>query len=532
LSVDSAKPVAASQSDTGTRRRLPPHALPVLGVTAGMTGIYCLVSLTLQHTLVTSSYDMVIFDQAVRSYAHLEPGISIIKGDHNGFGPNFSVLGDHFSPIIAILAPFYWVDNGPQTLLVAQAVLFALAVPPLWVYTRRAFGGERSGRTAVAAAYCVSVAYALSWPLAQAAIFDFHEVAFAPVLTAVAFERLQAGRWRTALIALGLLLLVKEDMGLFVAGIGLFLVVQDLLMGQATVPRQRLLGLILVVAGIIAALVSVYVLIPAFGGRSNYYWGYGELGSNASQAAGHIVAHPIDTLHILVTPGVKVDTYLWLLAPFLFLSLLSPAVLPVVPLLLERMLNVRFPAWWGLIGQYSAYLVVALVVAAVDGAVRLNRWTRRARQQQNGGAVPPRVALSCVAAMAVIAVALVPYIPLGRLFTPQFYHRTPQQAAAVEAAAAVPSGVTVEAVSNVGPQLTSRDTVLLWDGDGASPLYPPWVVASVRWRVWSFSSIAEQVQRVRLLERHGYRVVFERDGYLVLRAPGVTSSVSGQGGSK
>jgi hypothetical protein len=134
--------------------------------------------------------------------------------------------------------------------------------------------------------------------------------------------------------------------------------------------------------------------------------------------------------------------------------------------------------------------------------------------------------------MAVIAVALVPYIPLGRLFTPQFYHRTPQQAAAAEAAAAVPSGVTVEAVSNVGPQLTSRDTVLLWDGDGASPLYPPWVVASVRWRVWSFSSIAEQVQRVRLLERHGYRVVFERDGYLVLRAPGVTSSVSGQGGSK
>lgn len=111
--MDSAKPAAASQSDTGTHRRLPPHALPVLGA-----------------------------------------GISIIKGDHNGFGPNFSVLGDHFSPIIAILAPFYWIYNGPQTLM------FALAVPPLRVHTRRAFGGERSGRTAVAAAYCVSAAYA------------------------------------------------------------------------------------------------------------------------------------------------------------------------------------------------------------------------------------------------------------------------------------------------------------------------------------------------------------------------------------
>ena len=105
----------------------------------------------------------------------------------------------------------------------AQAVLFALAIPPLWVFTRRAFGG---GGKATAAAYLVSVAYALSWPIASALAFDFHEVAFAPVLTAVALERLQAGRLRTALIALGALLLVKEDMGLLVAGIGVYLAVR------------------------------------------------------------------------------------------------------------------------------------------------------------------------------------------------------------------------------------------------------------------------------------------------------------------
>ena len=97
------------------------------------------------YTFQTSSYDLVIFDQAVRSYAHFLPGISIIKGLHNGFGPHFSVLGDHWSPILAALAPLYWIYNGPQTLLVAQAVLFALAIPPLWVFTRRAFGGGPEG---------------------------------------------------------------------------------------------------------------------------------------------------------------------------------------------------------------------------------------------------------------------------------------------------------------------------------------------------------------------------------------------------
>jgi uncharacterized membrane protein len=144
------------------------------------------------------------------------PTISVV------FGPHFSVLGDHWSPIHASLAPLYWIYGRPETLLVAQAVLFALAIPPLWVFTRRAFGG---GRKATAAAYFVTVAYMLSWPIASAAGFDFHEVALAPVLMAVALERLQAGRLRTALIALAALLLVKEDMGLFAAGMGVYLAV-------------------------------------------------------------------------------------------------------------------------------------------------------------------------------------------------------------------------------------------------------------------------------------------------------------------
>jgi hypothetical protein len=98
---------------------------------------YCVFALGLYHTFQTTSYDLVIFDQAVRSYAHLHPGISVVKGVHNFFGPNFSILGDHWSPILASLAPLYWIYNGPVTLLVAQAVLFALAIPPLWVFTRR-----------------------------------------------------------------------------------------------------------------------------------------------------------------------------------------------------------------------------------------------------------------------------------------------------------------------------------------------------------------------------------------------------------
>lgn len=582
--------VAARQS-TGqrVRSRRSVHWAGVGYLTAIAAFFYCVFALTQYANFQTSSYDLVIFDEGVRSYAHFHPGTSLIKGVHNFFGPHFSMLGDHWSPILAALAPFYWIYNGPQTLLVAQAILFALAIPPIWIFTRRAFGG---GDKATVAAYLVSVAYALSWPIASALAFDFHEVAFAPVLTAVALERLQAGRLRTALIALAALLLVKEDMGLFVAGIGLYLAVCR----PRTVRRQLLVGGVLIVAGMADAVIATYFLIPAFGGRSDYYWSYTALGKNAPQALGHLITHP-QLLHLLVTPEVKLSTMLWLFGAFCFLSLRSPMALATIPLLLERMLANLSPNWWLTAYQYNAYLVIVLILSAVDGAARLDRQllARRHRageraaaaqaaaadgaapaaaagpvtaiaeasatdseQAAADGAAPDdqaseehsplaaapgraagawagglggtwSLALGCAVAMCLVAVALVPKFGFDTALHPSFYHRDAQMKAAAAAVAAVPSGVTVEAVNNLGPQLSGRDTVLLWDGDGGTPpLGAPWVVANVATLQFTFFSVKEQIQRVAFLEQHGYRVVFHRRGYIVLHRPGPpTGSLSG-----
>src|SRR5580704_17479693 len=330
--------------------RQPGHGVAVGVLTFLVAAAYSGFALALYHTFVTSSYDLVIFDQAVLSYAHFQPGISIIKGVHNGFGPHFSILGDHWSPILAALAPLYWIYNGPQALLLAQAVLFALAIPPLWIFTRRAFGG---GTKATTAAYLICVAYGLSWPIAAAAAFTFHEVAFAPVLTAIALERLQAGRLRTALIALAGLLLVKEDMGLLVAGLGVYLAISV----APTLRRQRLVGLAFVAGGLAYTAFATYVLIPAFGGLAGHYWAYSDLGNNVPQVVAHIIRHPLGTLRLLIRPQVKLQTIKWLLAVFCFLPLLSPLVVAALPLIAERMLNSKYPNWWGVHFQYNAFIV-------------------------------------------------------------------------------------------------------------------------------------------------------------------------------
>ncbi len=519
----------------GSGRRLA-HPAAVGALTALVAVGYCVFALANYYTFRTTSFDLVIFDQAVRSYAHFKLGTDPIFGVFEGLGANFSILGNHFSPIDAVLAPLYWMYNGPQTLLVAQAVLFALAIPWLWVFTSRAFG---DGRKATLAAYLVCVAYALSWPVASALAFDFHEVAFVPVLTAIALERLQAGRLRTALLALGALLLVKEDMGLFVAGIGAYLIVAR----PRTVTRQRLVGSCVIVAGIMAAWLATDVLIPAAGGRANFYWSYQNLGPGVPQALEHVILHPASSVQLLWTPRVKLDTVLWLFGAFCFLPLRSPIALATVPLLLERMMaSDRFPLWWVTAYHYNAFLVVVLVCAAVDGAARLDRslmaWRARVarRRRPAGGeagaasvAATVRgawsLALAFAVAMCAVAAILVPRFAFGPALHPSFYQRNANMKAAAAADAVVPGGVTVEAVDNLGPQLSARDTVLIWVADGpGSRAQAPWVVADVATPQFTFTGVREQRQRVALLERGGYRIVFRRDGYIVLHRGGSDDS--------
>jgi hypothetical protein len=52
------------------------------------------------------------------------------------------------------------------------------------------------------------------------------------------------------------------------------------------------------------------------------------------------------------------------------------------------------------------------------------------------------------------------------------------------------------------------------------------VVADIGTPQFTFKSVTEQKQHVALLERSGYRVVFGRDGYIVLHRAGSGGSVS------
>ena len=126
-----------------------------------------------------TSWDLGIFTEYVKQYAHLRAPVVDIRG------AGVNLLGDHFHPIVALIAPFFRVFPSPVTLLVAQALLAAVSVIPV---SRAAADllGTGAGRA-------IGAAYGFSWGLQQLVNYDFHEIAFAVPLLACSLSALVRG---------------------------------------------------------------------------------------------------------------------------------------------------------------------------------------------------------------------------------------------------------------------------------------------------------------------------------------------------
>jgi uncharacterized membrane protein len=83
------------------------------------------------HYFVMDAYDLGIFDQAVRHYAHFQAPLVTLKGD------DYNIWGDHFHPIIALWAPLYWIWDNARMLVIGQGLVVAAAIFPLTNFLRR-----------------------------------------------------------------------------------------------------------------------------------------------------------------------------------------------------------------------------------------------------------------------------------------------------------------------------------------------------------------------------------------------------------
>lgn len=418
---------------------------------------YAVLSVARHRTLRSTGFDLGVFDQALWHAGRIEAPASTLRGLPN-------LLGGHFSPVLALLVPARLV--GTEALLVAQALLVSAAALPIFAFSRRRIGDG--------AALAVAAAYLLFGGVQAAVWFDVHEVAFAPLLIALAVDQFDRGhRWASFAAALALLA-VKEDLALLVIAFGLWYALSG----------DRRLGALTALVGIAWFAIVTGLVIPSLSGGQEY--GYVRPAS----------------LHDLVAVGVatKLRTVAYLFAAFFGLALLSPLRWLTVPLLAEPLLSAD-PEYWTLHGHYSLTIAPVLALGAADGLRRVPH------------------ARPVAFAMVVLAVALVPAFPLVHLIEPSAYRPRPAYATAAEALARIPAGAPVTAGNRFAPHLSGRDEIRLL---GPRAPRAGWVIASVRDpaadAVFPNRDLAAVQRLVRSLRPRAL-VAFDRGGVVVLEVP-------------
>jgi uncharacterized membrane protein len=472
------------------------------------------------------SWDLGIFTEYVKQLAGLHAPVVAIRG------AGFNLLGDHFQPIVGLLAPFFRVFPTPETLLVTQALLTAASVIPVCRAAQDLLG--------VWASRGIGLAYAFSWGLQQMVAFDFHEIAFAVPLLAFSLSALVRRRLRPAVAWALPLVFVKEDQGFTVAAIGLVIAGYGLaalragrrgapvpVRGWDAGPQQQeptawvRAGVLLALWGLAWSVLAIAVIVPHFNPGHHYaYWDDGGVIGPGGHLSVTGLAHQLTQ-----AAHEKLWTTFLILLPVAFLALRSPVALIAVPSLALRFISTN-SYFWGTAWHYNATLMPIVFLAAVDamasfraGAARKARPPRR-RAPPRLPAPGEAVARYGAVVMVVIAGWLAFQFPLHTLWSAQTYEITPHVSAEDAAMARVPDGVTVEATLTMLAPLAARDDTY-WIGTAPNPA-PAYVVFDA-----DNSGYARPPSNVLAFveQRHpgyAYQQIFSADHVYVFRRAGRT----------
>jgi uncharacterized membrane protein len=444
-------------------------------IALGAFAAYATISLSRYFRLAPGSWDLGIFTEYVRQLAHLRAPVVNIRGT------GFNLLGDHFQPIVGLIAPVFLIFPSAATLLVVQALLIAVSVIPV---SRAA-----AARLGTGAGRMIGAAYGLSWGLQQMIDFDFHEIAFAVPLLACSLSALLRGKVRAAALWALPLVFVKEDQGFTVAAIGVVIIVMSLTRarqgdrargdrargdrargGQARGGQAHGAlgwGALLVVWGLAWSLLAIAVIIPHFNPLHHYpYWTDGGVLNPGGPHAS--VPSVLAQLGHSYLP--KLRTTALILLPVAFLALGSPLALVAVPSLALRFVSTN-TAYWGSGYHYNATAMPIVFIAAVDTLARIRAYRAQpgARTKSRRTPWPDWAATRVVPGlMLVIAVALAWQFPLRDLWLAQTYQISPHVRGEDAAMARVPAGTSVETTLTMLAPLAARDDTY-WIGNAGNP---------------------------------------------------------------
>ncbi|MEQ8381515.1 MAG: DUF2079 domain-containing protein [Coleofasciculus sp. A1-SPW-01] len=300
-------------------------SLSKLAITAALA-FFC-VALILglhRHYTFYSSYDQGIFNQVFWNNLHgrfFESSLSSQLSTnvvHQGEVPrvDYHRLGQHFTPALLLWLPLYALFPTPATLTVLQVTFVTVAGLVLYVLAREYLEPPLAGMITVSF-YCAN---AVIGPT----LSNFHDISQIPLLVFGLLLAMEKRCWWLFWVLGVLLLAVREDAGIGLFGVGVYLILSRRYPRIGLVVCSLSFGYIILLTNLVMPLfsedISQRFMMERFGQYAS-----GDEASTLEIIWG-MVSNPGRVLVELVTPFGRTLNYLlgqWL--PLAFVPAISPA---------------------------------------------------------------------------------------------------------------------------------------------------------------------------------------------------------------
>lgn len=305
----------------------------------------------------SSGFDLGIYDQVVWNTLH---GRLFF---YTTTGQPLLHLSNHADPILLLVAPFYLIHSGPETLLFLQAAAIGLAGLPVFWLARQKLESDLAGISLL-------LAYLLFPTLEVVTLWDFHPPALAVAFLMYAFYFLVKRRAGGFLVFALLAMACKEHIPLVVASMGVYALIRyrDWRLGVPT---------ILLATGYFLAV--MYWIIPTFSVTGNHLFlgYYSDLGDSPLEIIATTLTRPDLVLMDLGQPA-RLRYLQDLLTPFAYLPLFGLVVLLIgLPALAINLLSANPAMYDPSGGQYGADVAPWLAWGTVYGAFYLRQGLMR-----------------------------------------------------------------------------------------------------------------------------------------------------------
>ena len=325
-------------------------------------GFFSYLSVVRYQAFYASYYDMGIMDQTVYNTFK---GRFLQLTDPEGL-TNINRMTIHTDLFLALLAPFYYIYSGPETLLIIQTIIIAFGAWGLYLLGIRIIKNKWL-------ALLFAFAYLMFTPLQRANLYDFHAISMVPTFLIFMFYFGETKRYLWSFVFAILAVLTKEEVGLTCAMYGLYTSMTSYFSVKRDF-KQIKFGAIMTVFRALWIAVIYFYIIPLFGKNGAHFAmsRYSQFGTTPVNIVKNILFQPFNTLNFIL----DIDTlrYFWFLyGPTLFLSFLTPqiAFIPIFDFAINILSN--DPNMKNIIYQYTSAITPFVFISAIYGFAKLRQ---------------------------------------------------------------------------------------------------------------------------------------------------------------